>query len=376
MLSLSWNIQKSNNNGPWGRDPGEEPKNPWGNREKQKSSPPDIENLIRKAQDYIKKNFPGGGSGNLYFVWIAFFVAFVLWMSTGFYYVSEGRVGIEQRFGKYIGTTEPGLRYHLPAPFESVTVIWISEVNQTMSGIQVKSDKALMNEESSNLMLTGDENILHMKFSVLWFIKDPVKYLFNDPTPQQTVKLAAESAVREVIAQTQFADALTKGKNKISMDAKNLLQKMMDTYGNGIEIQQILLEKPNPPIKVIDSHRDVQRARADLESKRNEAKAYENSIIPEARGQAAQLIENAEAYRQSVVADAQGQSERFMNLLKEYKAAPDVTRHRIYIDTMTKLLKGVNKVIIDSQGNTQGVLPYLPLPSLQKQKKDSETTNP
>ena len=376
-MSLSWNGQQSNNNGPWGRDPGDEPKNPWGNRDKQKSSsPPDIENMIRKAQDYFKKNFPGNGSGNIHFIWIAFFVAFVVWMSTGFYYVSEGRVGIEQRFGKYIGTTDPGLRYHLPAPFESVTVLWISEVNQTMSGVQVKSDKALMNEESSNLMLTGDENILSMKFSVLWFIKDPVKYLFNDPAPQQTVKLAAESAVREVIAQTQFADALTKGKNKISMDAKNLLQKMMDAYGNGIEIQQILLEKPNPPIKVIDSHRDVQRARADLESKRNEAKAYENSIIPEARGHAAQSVENAEAYRQSVVADAQGQTQRFLNFWNEYKEAPELTRQRIYIDTMTKILKGVKKIIIDDKSNTQGVVPYLALPTLQEPKKDSETTNP
>ncbi len=374
---MFWKGQQSHSNGPWGQDPGDEPKNPWGNRNQNKSQTPgpDLESLIRKIQDQLKSFFPGGGnSNNIHFVWIALIVAFGLWMSTGFYYVSEGRVGIEQRFGKYSGTTEPGLRYHLPAPLESVTVLWISEVNQTMSGIQVKSDKALMNEESSNLMLTGDENILHMKFSVLWFIKDPVKYLFSDPTPQQTVKLSAESAVREVIAQTKFADALTKGKNKISMDSKNLLQKMMDTYGNGIEIQQILLEQPNPPAKVIDSHRDVQSARADLERKRNEAQAYENSIIPEARGQAEQLTQNAEAYRQSEIADAQGQSERFLSVLKEYKAAPDITKRRIYIDSMSKILKNGNKIIIDGN-NIQNVLPYLPLPSLET-KKASEPSQP
>lgn len=375
---MSWNGQESgNDNGPWGRGPGQESGNPWGSRnrgQKSRQTSPDLENLIRKSQERLKKMLPAGGPGGGGFFLSILGVALVLWLSTGFYLVSEGEVGVEQRFGKYINTTQPGLRYHFPAPIERATIIRVAQINQVVSGIQVKSHKALMTEESSNLMLTGDENILSLIFSVLWFIKDPVKYLFIDPDPQQTVKLSAESAVREVIAQTKIADALTKGKDKIVSDSKKLLQKMLDEYGVGIEIQQVNLLEVNPPRKVIDAYRDVQRARADRESKINEARAYQNSIIPEARGQAQQLIQNAEAYRQSVVADAQGQSERFLALLKEYQAAPEVTRKRIYIDAMTRLLQGVNKVIID--GNTQGVLPYLPIPALNKLKKEIESTQP
>jgi membrane protease subunit HflK len=375
---MSWDGQTSKNDGgPWGSDPGSGPENPWGKgsrNQKSRQTSPDLESLIQKGQEYIKKMFPVGSSGGGIFFFSILSIAFFVWLSTGFYLVSEGEVGVEQRFGKYTITTQPGLRYHFPMPIESATVIRVAQINQVVSGIQVKSNKALMGEESSNLMLTGDENILSLIFSVLWFIKDPVKYLFTDPDPQQTVKLAAESAVREVIAQTQIAEVLTKGKDKIVSDSKKLLQKMLDEYGVGIEVQQVNLLEVNPPRKVIDAYRDVQRARADRESKINEARAYQNSIIPEARGEAEQVTQNAEAYRQSVVADAQGQSERFLLLLKEYQVAPEVTRKRIYIDAMTRLLQGVNKVIVD--GNTQGVLPYLPLPSLQQSKKEGEGSQP
>jgi membrane protease subunit HflK len=372
--------QSKNESGPWGKDPGQGPdtNNPWGNRSRKSKSPgegPDLESLIRQGQERLKKMFPlGEGKGSGSFLIIILGVALFLWLSTGFYLVSEGEVGVEQRFGKYTVTTQPGLRYHLPAPIEKATVIRVAQINQIVSGIQVKSDKALMGEESDNLMLTGDENILSLIFSVLWFIKDPVNYLFTDPAPQQTVKLAAESAVREVIAQTKIADALTKGKDKIVSDSQKLLQKMLDEYGVGIEIQKVNLLEVNPPRKVIDAYRDVQRARADYESKINEARAYQNSIIPEARGQAQQIIQNAEAYRQSVVADAQGQTERFLALLKEYQAAPEVTQKRIYIDSMMRILQGVNKVVVE--GSTQGILPYLSLPPLQKLNKEPEVNKP
>ena len=364
-----------NTEGPWGEDPGADSQGSWGKKGRRSSSsstPLDLEALIRKIQEFLKKNFPllpTGKPGNGSFVFLILGVAFLIWLSTGFYLVSEGEVGVEQRFGKYTITTQPGLRYHLPLPLEKATVIRVAQINQIVSGVQVKSEKALMGEESNNLMLTGDENILTLVFSVLWFIKDPVQYLFTDPVPHETVKLAAESAVRELIAQTTIADALTKGKGKIVRDAKKLLQKMLDEYGVGIEVQQVNLMEVNPPSKVIEAYRDVQKARADRESKINEARAYQNSIIPEARGEAKQIIENAKAYLESVVADAQGQSERFLSILRAYQKAPEVTRKWLYIDKITRVLQkpNVNKIIVE--GQTQSVLPYLPLPALKENKE-------
>lgn len=352
-----------NNDGDKDRNPWEEKNDPWKSRKQGGMINVDIS--AEKFWKNFKESFSrhGGGKGRSILGVSVLFV--LMWLATGFYRVSEGELGVELRFGKMTTITQPGLRYHLPAPVETVIVTKVSEINQVDSGIRVKSDTAMLGEDSDNQMLTGDENILTLNFSVLWFIKDVTKYLFNDPSPNKTVKLAAESAVREVIAQTTIVEALTKGKDKIVVDAQKLLQKMLDDYGIGIEVQQVRLLRVNPPEKVIDAFRDVQRARADRESKINEARAYQNSIIPEARGQAQQIEQEAEAFRQSVVADAQGQAQRFLALLKEYQKAPEITRKRLYIDLMTQVMKNVNKVIVDMPGNAQGVLPYLPLPSIK-----------
>lgn len=352
-----------NKNEDKGRNPCEDQNNPWESRKQ--GSAINLEDSFQKMWRNLKNSFSGNEGNKAPLIIGLLLLLLTLWLATGFYRVSEGELGVELRFGKMTTITHPGLRYHLPSPIETVIVTKVSEINQVDSGIRVKLDTAMLGEDSDNQMLTGDENILTLNFSVLWFIKDVTKYLFNDPTPNKTVKLAAESAVREVIAQTTIVDALTKGKDKIVVDAQKLLQKMLDDYGVGIEVQQVRLLRVNPPEKVIDAFRDVQRARADRESKINEARAYQNSIIPEARGQAQQIEQSAEAFRQSVVADAQGQAQRFLALLKEYKKAPEVTRKRLYIDLMTHLMKDVHKVIIDTPGNTQGILPYLPLSELK-----------
>ncbi|OJX14038.1 MAG: HflK protein [Caedibacter sp. 37-49] len=352
-----------NNDGDKDHNPWEEKNDPWKSRKQGKTI--NLELSVEKAWENFKKSFSGQGGDKGRAILGLFVLILLLWLATGFYRVSEGELGVELRFGKMTTITQPGLRYHLPSPIEMVIVTKVSEINQVDSGIRVKSDTAMLGEDSDNQMLTGDENILTLNFSVLWFIKDVTKYLFNDPTPNKTVKLAAESAVREVIAQTTIVEALTKGKDKIVVDAQKLLQKMLDDYGIGIEVQQVRLLRVNPPEKVIDAFRDVQRARADRESKINEARAYQNSIIPEARGQAQQIEQSAEAFRQSVVADAQGQAQRFLALLKEYQKAPEVTRKRLYIDLMTQLMKNLNKVIIDIPGNGQSILPYLPLPAIK-----------
>jgi membrane protease subunit HflK len=215
------------------------------------------------------------------------------------------------------------------------------------------------------LMLTGDENIVDINFTVFWVIKDAKAYLFNIRAPDATVKSAAESAMREVIGETQIAQALAEGRGKIETDTHKLLQGILDDYGAGIEVTQLQLLKVDPPGPVIDAFRDVQRALADRERLRNEAEAYRNDIVPKARGAAAAVKQEAEAYRQEIIARAQGDADRFTSVYRAFKAAQDVTLQRLYLETMEEVLKNSNKVIIDkSAQGSSGVLPYLPLPAL------------
>lgn len=362
---------------PWGDDEGPD-QNPWSSRGRGQGAP-DLEAMVRKGQERLQKfmNGAGGGSGGGRggsgaakppFRGMAIFAAIVgllLWGATGFYRVSEGELGVVVRFGRWVDSTTPGLRYHLPAPIERVTIEKVDAINQVDSGVRVRSDYLLSGEDSDNLMLTSDENILSLNFSVLWFIKDVKQFLFNDENPRQTIKLAAESAMREVIAQTALAGALTKDKDQIVVKAKKLLQKMLDDYQVGIEVQQVRLQQVNPPNTVINAFRDVQAARADKERLINDAHKYKNSVIPEARGEAEQILQKAEAYRQTVVADAKGQAQRFNAVYGEYKRAPAIMRQRLYLDTVAGVLKNNPKVILDGKMAGPGVLPYLPLEGLK-----------
>jgi membrane protease subunit HflK len=219
---------------------------------------------------------------------------------------------------------------------------------------------------SESLMLTGDENIIYINFTVFWVIKDAGKYLFAIRDADETVKDVAESAMREVIGRTPIASALAEGRQLVEQTTFTLIQEVLDFYGAGIQVTQVELQKVDPPAAVIDSFRDVQRARADQERLQNEAEAYRNDVIPRARGEAARLEQEAEAYKQEVLANAQGQTSRFLSVLEEYAQAKDVTRQRIYIETMEGVLRSMNKVIIDTKGGGQSVVPYLPLPELQK----------
>jgi membrane protease subunit HflK len=214
-------------------------------------------------------------------------------------------------------------------------------------------------------MLTGDENIVDINFTVFWVIKDAKAYLFNIRAPDATVKSAAESAMREIVGQTKIADALAEGRGKIEADTQKLLQRILDSYGAGIDITQVQLAKVDPPAPVIEAFRDVQRALADRARLKNEAESYRNDILPKARGAAAQVTQDAEAYRAEIIARAQGDADRFAAVLKAYQAAPDVTAQRLYIETIEDILKNANKVVLDKALLGQGgVLPYLPLPGL------------
>jgi len=294
----------------------------------------------------------------------------VLWLASGFYRVLPDEVGVVLRFGAYNRTTQPGLNYHLPTPIESVETPSVTRQNRMEIGYRSTDGttsraggSAQVPEEA--LMLTGDENIVDINFTVLWVIKDAKSYQFNIRNPEGTVKSAAESAMREIIGETQIAQALAEGRGKIETDSQNLLQSILDSYGSGIEITLVQLQKVDPPDPVIESFRDVQRALADRARLRNEAESYRNDILPRARGDAVKIRQEAEGYKLSIVARATGDAQRFDEIYRAYEVAQDVTLQRIYLETMEEILKNSNKVILDKAAEGRGgVLPYLPLPSL------------
>lgn len=326
--------------------------------------PPDFEEMLRRSQDRFRQLLPGGyNMGTLIAIAVAAIV--VLWLASGFYRVEPDEVGVVLRFGAYNRMTQPGLNYHLPIPIESVLTPSVTRVNRTEVGYRSPEMGGPRQVPEEALMLTGDENIVDINFTVLWVVKDAKAFLFSIRGPDATLKSAAESAMREIIGETKIADAMAEGRGKIETDTQKLLQHILDSYGAGIDVTQVQLAKVDPPGPVIEAFRDVQRALADRARLRNEAEAYRNDILPKARGAAAQITQDAEAYRAQVVAQAQGDAARFVSVLKAYQAAPDVTAQRLYLEAIEEILKNANKVILDKSLLGQGgILPYLPLPNL------------
>ncbi|HEY3909126.1 MAG TPA: FtsH protease activity modulator HflK [Stellaceae bacterium] len=367
----------SQGGGPWGGGP--RGGGPWGGGPRNNGGgsgprsrgpyPPDFEELLRRGQDRFRRILPGGfgtGAG----IAIVLIAILVIWLASGFYRVEPDQVGIVLRFGAYNRTTQPGLNYHLPDPIESVLTPSVTRVNRTEIGYRSaetepgrEAPARQVPEEA--LMLTGDENIVDINFAVFWVINNAKSYLFNIRDPGLTVKSAAESAMREVIGETPIAQALSEGRAKIEADTQKLLQSILDSYGAGIEITQLQLQRVDPPAEVIDAYRDVQAALADRARLRNEAETYRNGILPGARGDAVQIEQQAEGYRLATIARAQGDAARFLSVYHAFKAVPDITLERLYLETMEQVLKNSNKVIIDkSAEGGNGVLPYLPLPAL------------
>jgi membrane protease subunit HflK len=262
---------------------------------------------------------------------------------------------------------KPGLNYHLPYPIETVLTPKVTRVNRIDIGMRLVEDlrrgTTMRNVPEESLMLTGDENIVDVDFSVFWLVKPngASEYLFNIQNPEGTVKAVAESAMREVIGRNNIQPVLTGARQTIEGEVHDLMQKTLDHYGAGVQVSQVQLQKVDPPAQVIDSFRDVQAARADAERAQNEAQTYANRRIPEARGEVARILQAAEAYREQTVAEAKGQSARFVKVYDEYKQAPDVTRQRLYFETMERVLGGTEKFIIDSGPGGSGVVPFLPL---------------
>jgi membrane protease subunit HflK len=349
---MSWNNQSG---GPWGS----------GSRR-----PPDnVEEFLRMGRDRLRGLLPGnlGGRG----IALIALAAVALWGFSGFFRVEPDELGVVLRFGKFVREVQPGLNYHLPYPIETALTPQALRVNKIDIGFDMRRGSTMRDEPEESLMLTGDENIVDVNFSVLWKVK-PSRvgdYLFNVQSPEGTVQAVAESAMREVIGRSNIQGILTGARQTIETAVQELMQKTLDDYGAGVVVQQVQLQKVDPPTQVLDSFRDVQAARSDMERLQNEAQTYANRVVPEARGRAAKIIQDAQAYREQTVADAKGQASRFSQVYEQYKKAPDVTRQRIYLETMERVLGAADKTIIDSGAqSSSGVVPYLPLDSLPRER--------
>ncbi len=361
---MAWNPQGG---GPWGGGGGGG-QGPWGGGPSSQQ-PPDIEEMLRRSQDKFKRFLPGGMGGKRSFILVAL-VLVGLWLGSGIYRVQPQERGVELVFGKLWERTFPGLQYNFPAPIGEVYTPQVTRENQVEVGFRSspngRSGGTKRDVIQESLMLTGDENIIDIQFVVFWKIKDAAEFLFKIRNPEQTVKDAAESAMREIIGQTEFELARTKGRGSIDNQVGDLIQKILDGYQAGIEITTVKMQKVDPPGAVIDSFRDVQAARADKERSVNEATAYLNEVTQRAEGEAAKEIAQAEAYRAEKIAKAQGESQRFISVFKEYQQDKKVTTRRMYLETMKDILKDMDKVIIeDSKGGGSNVVPYLPLDRLQ-----------
>jgi len=372
---MPWNNNSGGGGGgPWGG--GGQGGGPWGGKDNKPRGPfgggpkpPDIEEVLRKGQDRLKNLMPGGMGSARGIVLIGLAVL-VVWLLTGFYRVETNQQAIELVFGRPRDVpTGEGLQYNLPGPIGRVIKVDVTNQRAVTIGVGAAPDgRATRGQRTlattENLMLTGDENILDVGFVVFWQVADSVKYVFNIPNPDETVKAAAESAMRQVIGRSQLQFAQTEGRSRIEQEAREEIQSMLNSYGAGIRITQLQLRQSDPPVQVIADFRDVQAARADKDRRINEANGYRNEILPRAKGEAEAIVQAAEAYRLEILNRAEGDAQRFISVYNQYTLAKDITTQRIYLETMEQILRKVNKVLIDKNGG--GVVPYLPLPELRR----------
>jgi membrane protease subunit HflK len=377
---MSWSNQGGGGGGPWGGGGGNGGGNggsPWGQRPGGVGTPPDLEDVIRKGQDRVKRMIPGGfGSGKGLIAILL--IAIVGWGLTGFFRVLPNQEGVVLRFGELNRTTGPGLHYHLPSPIETVLTPDVTrenriEIGHRLTGARNARSSSKQDVPEESLMITGDENIVDIDFIVFWRINDASAFLFNLQNPEETVKMAAESVMRAIVGQTPIQQALTDGREAIEEQTRNELQGLVDEYKAGIDIRQVQLLDVDPPNQVIDAFNEVARAIQDKETVQNQAEAYRNDVVPRARGEAAQMMKEAEAYRAEVVNRATGDANRFNSVYQAYSVSKDVTTQRIYLETLEEVFSKVNKIIIDKNAGGSGVVPYLPLPEVQNRAKTGDS---
>lgn len=368
----------ADNNSPWGKKPtsgGSSGNSGGGGMGGGKGPGNPFEKIIRDSKDKMRASLPKSGDGNERdLIVVVFCIFLLLWLGSGIYRVNSDELGIVMRFGQYSRTAPPGLNYHLPAPIESVLIPSVTTVNTVEIGNRAGNAEnptvrvarnalsdgasADLAQKTEGLMLTGDRNIVDIDFTVQWKIDatNPEKFLFNMRNPAGNVRVVAESAMREVIGRTKLDDVLTGAQSQIAEDTKTLMQQMFDEYDAGIEIIAINLSRPDVPQPVIGEFQDVKRAEQDKQTAESVAEGYRNEIIPRAKGDAAKMIQDAEAYKSKVIADAQGNASRFKQIYTEYAVAKDVTKRRMYLETMEEVLKGMPKIVVEKGGQVS-VLP-------------------
>jgi len=344
-----------NNPGPWGQGP-QTPRG-GGNR------PPDLEEILRRGQERLRGAMPGGGGNSGLLAVIIVGVLAALWLFQSIYTVQPDQRGIELRFGDpKAEVSMPGLHFHW-WPFETVEFAPITEEEMNIGG---------SSNGNSGLMLTGDQNIVAVDFKVLYAVAEPKAYLFNVANPEDTLEQVAESAMRQVVGRRPAQDIFRDAREQIAEEVKSIIQTTMNSYGAGITVNAVSIEDAAPPREVADAFDEVQRAEQDEDRFKEEANQYANKQLGQARGEAAQRREAATAYKDKVINEAQGQSKRFLAVLEAYRQAPDVTRRRMYLETMEQVLGDSNKVVVDPGASADGVVPYLPLPEVKKQQDQAK----
>ncbi|MFH1819355.1 MAG: FtsH protease activity modulator HflK [Pseudomonadota bacterium] len=346
----------------------------WGNNgnRNKNSGPPDLDELWRRLNERLNGmfgnrntegggGFSSGGAGGGNLLGLLFGALFLVWVASGFYIVDTGQRGVVLRFGKYIETTEPGPRWHLPWPIESREIVNIDQVRTVEIGYRNNVKSKVLRE---SLMLTDDENIIDLQFAVQYILKDPEEFLFVNRAPEDTVLQVAETAMREIVGKNKMDFVLYEGRAEIATRAKVLMQQILDRYKTGISISQVTLQNIQPPEQVQAAFDDAVKAGQDRERLKNEAEAYSNDVVPRASGLASRLKEEAAGYKQAVIANAEGDASRFSQIVTEYQKAPQVTRQRMYLDTMQTVMNNTSKVVIDQKGGNS--LLYLPLDKLQQ----------
>ncbi|MCB9990556.1 MAG: FtsH protease activity modulator HflK [Rhodospirillales bacterium] len=369
---MGWQDQDNDKKkNPWGSRPrgngGGGPNGPWGGGP-HGEVPPDLEDMLRKAQDNLRQVMPGNMNPGKAFG-LALLAVIALWLASGIYIVVPGEHAVEQRFGAWTNTkAEEGMGYHLPWPIETVQKVNVSELRRMEIGFSEMmgrggAGKRDIPEES--LMLTSDANIVDLDMVVLWNIKSAEEFLFQIHDQENTIKKVAESAIREVVGQTRMFPIITQERAEVANRAKEIMAKNLDDYHSGVNISQVLIQEAEVHPDVQDAFQDVQSAKQDAIDAQNRAQAYREDILPKARGEAIKLKQQAQAYKQSVAAKAKGDADRFNAIYEAYKTGEDVTKKRMYLETMEDVLQNAQKIILDGSGQNGGVVPYLPLNELK-----------
>jgi membrane protease subunit HflK len=368
-----------NNGGPWGKPkptakPASKPRveGPTGARPgPQAAAPqPDLEDVVNQMAERLRgfwrqgRSGGNGGFANVPWQWWGVGL-FILWLASGLFVVAPEQQGVVMRFGAYVRTADSGLNYHLPWPVERVVKLPVTRVNLMEIGFRTVEGGGTVDVPEESMMLTGDQNILDLDFTVNWKIADPAAFMFNVANPERALMDVAESVMRETIGLHPVDDALTTNKALIQIEAKRRMQSVLQTYGLGVNIVAVALQQVNPPSEVIDAFRDVQAANADKQRLINEARGYANQIGPLARGEAAKMLQQAEGYKQAKVAEATGSAKRFNEQVEAYQKAPAVTKDRLYLETMQDVLQRTPKVVMTGKGG-QNVLPFMPLDRMLK----------